>query len=86
MQYAMSNLIEVAFSRCGKKKPNDDDVAIAVAVVVAVAAVVVVVVFIVVDGDVVALAESHAFYFCPIYLFAKFNFNISADNNIFAFQ
>lgn len=66
----MSNLIEVAFSRCGKltknKTANDNDVAIVALVFVVFVIVVVVVVVVIVDNDVVALAEFRAFYFCPL--------------------
>lgn len=70
----MSNLIEVAFSRCGKatkknKTANDDDVAIVVVVVV--------------DNDVVALAEFRAFYFCPLICLQN-SISISAQTTTFS--
>lgn len=73
----MSNLIEVAFSRCGKltknKTANDNDVAIVAVVLLLLTTM---------SSDWLRFD----FLFLSTYLFAKFNFNISADNNFFAFQ
>lgn len=65
------------FPRCGKltknKTANDNDVAIVAVVLL-----------------LLTTMSSHwlsfDFLFLSTYLFAKFNFNISADNNFFAFQ